>query len=193
MLLSDRKLKSGSVLLALIAGLGLTMSACQVKPLYSTTSSQSGQTLSAELASIEIAPAKTRIEQEIRNNLIFAFTGGGQPATPAYRLEMSVSNSSGNLSIESGTGLAQTTRVRLTADYRLINLADNSVATNGYSFFTADYARSEQRFANDRAEIDAENRAAEQVANDIQLRLSAYLTTGIGTGLEEKTTMGETK
>lgn len=174
---SKSRFKSGTMSVALFVGLGLALSACQVRPLYSTTTT-SGQTLAAELSTIEIAPAKDRAEQEVRNHLIFAFTGGGSPSTPAYKLVMDVQNFTSDLDIESGTGLAKTTRVRLTATYKLIRLSDNGVATTGSSFFTASFARSSQRFANDRAELDAENRAAEQVANDIHLRLSAFLAAG---------------
>lgn len=177
MSLSKFNLKSGTMTMALLLGLGLAVSGCQVRPLYSTDST-TGQTLAAELATIDIAPAKDRVEQEIRNHLIFAFTGGGVPATPAYRLVMDVNHATNDLDIESGTGLAKTTRVRITATYKLVRLSDNAVATTGSSFFTASFARSSQRFANDRAELDAQNRAAEQVANDIQLRLSAFFTAG---------------
>ena len=177
MLLFNRQFKSGTLATALLVGLGLTLSACQVRPLYSTTST-SGQTLAAELSTIAIDPAKDRLEQEIRNKLIFAFNGGASPSTPAYQLKMQVNNSTGDLDIESGTGLAKTTRVRLTVTYQLIRLADKAVATTGSSFFTASFAKSTQRFANDRALIDAENRAADQVANDIQLRLSAFFAAG---------------
>ena len=174
---SKSKLKSSTMTVALFVGLGLALSACQVRPLYSTNTT-TGQTLAAELSTIEIAPAKDRLEQEIRNHLIFAFTGGGSPSSPVYRLVMDVENNTDDLDIESGTGLAKTTRVRLTVTYKLIRLSDNGVATTGSSFFTASFARSSQLFANDRAELDAQNRAAEQVANDIQLRLSAYLAAG---------------
>ena len=162
---------------ALFVGLGLALSGCQFGPLYSADLT-TGQTLASALSAIEIDPAKDRVEQEVRNHLVFAFTGGGAPSTPAYRLVLNVTNNTGDLDIESGTGLAKTTRVRLTANYRLINLSDNEVVTTGSSFFTASFAKSTQRFANDRAEIDAQNRAAEQVANDIQLRLSAYFAAG---------------
>lgn len=177
MLLSNCKLKTALLPIALVAGLGLSLSACQVRPLYSTNTA-TGQTLSSELASIEIAPAKDRLEQEIRNNLIFSFTGGGEAASPLYRLEYDVNNYTDDLDIESGSGLAKTTRVRLTVTYKLIQLSDKTTATTGSSFFTADFSRTEQRFANDRALRDAENRAAEQVANDIHLRLAAYFAAG---------------
>ena len=177
MLLSDNHNKTKILTLALFMGLGLGLSACQVRPLYSSNTT-TGQTLATELSSVEIAPADNRIEQEIRNNLIFAFTGGGTPEAPAYKLVLDTKTTSDDLTIESGTGLAKTTRVSMTATYTLIKLSDKSLATKGSSYFTAEFARSTQRFANDRAKLDAENRAAEQIANDIQLRLSAFFAAG---------------
>jgi LPS-assembly lipoprotein len=178
MLSSKLKAKTPRALtMALFLGLGLTLSACQVRPLYST-STTSGQNLSSDLASIEIAPARDRVEQEIRNNLIFAFTGGGYAGDPVYRLEILVKNTASDLEIESGTGLAKTTRVILNVTYKLTHIAENRIVTTGSSFFTASYAKSEQRFSNDRALRDAENRAANQVAEDIKLRLSAFFATG---------------
>ncbi|MCV6574297.1 MAG: LPS assembly lipoprotein LptE [Cohaesibacter sp.] len=156
-----------------LLGLGLALSACQVQPLYSTNT-QTGQSLANELASVQISPAKDRVEQEIRNHLIFAFTGGGEAAQPLYGLEMTTNNTAADFDIEAGSGLSTAARVSLTATYRLIQLSDKSELTKGSSFFTASYRKSTQRFANDRALRDAENRAAEQVANDIQLRLSSY-------------------
>lgn len=162
-----------SATLASLIGLGALLSACQVKPLYSETS-QSGQSLATELASIEVAAASDRVEQEIRNHLIFAFTGGGEASAPLYQLDMEVSNSASSFDIEAGSGLSTAARVTLNASYTLIRLSDRTKITNGSSFFTASYRKGTQRFANDRALRDAENRAAEQVANDIQLRLSSY-------------------
>ena len=175
MLSSNHHFKSGLVTLALC--LGLSLSACQVRPLYSTTAT-SGQSLATELSTISIARANTRVEQEVRNHLIFAFNGGADPVTPDYELKIKLKDSLSNLAIESGTGLSQTTRVKLEVDYQLIRLSDKAITTKGTSFFTAEYARSSQRFANERAQIDAENRAAEQVANDIHLRLSAFFAAG---------------
>ncbi|SNY90529.1 LPS-assembly lipoprotein [Cohaesibacter sp. ES.047] len=178
MLSFNRKVRAGSLSLVACLGLGLALSACQVRPLYSTAPTITDQSLSAELASVQIEPANNRVEQEIRNHLIFAFTGGGEAATPAYRLDIALKNTNNSFDIENGTGLAKTTRVSLTATYKLIKIADGTIATTGSSFFTASFARSTQRFANDRALRDAENRAAQQVANDIQLRLSTYFVSG---------------
>ncbi len=173
-----RKSKMGPVALAALVSLGLGLSACQVRPLYSTAPTASGQSLSADLSSIQIMSANSRVEQEIRNHLLFAFNGGGNPGSPLYQLEMLSKDKASDLDIESGTGLAKTTRVALNVTYKLTRISDRRIITTGSSFFTASYAKSEQRFANDRAQRDAENRAAQQVANDIHLRLSAFFAAG---------------
>ena len=62
---------AGLLLLGALAG-------CQVRPLYST-----GGNSEAILSSIGISEADTRVEQQVRNNLIFLLAGGaGEPAQP---------------------------------------------------------------------------------------------------------------
>ena len=79
-------------LAGLIGSLAL-VSACTVRPLYSNAPLSAGSNASAnaELASIGIKPVKTRYAQQVRNNLIFGFgRGAGEPASPAYSLDLSV-------------------------------------------------------------------------------------------------------
>ncbi len=88
MLLSDgtglsrlTKALAGVALLGLIAG-------CQVRPLYSTPGGTEGK-----LASISISEARHRVEQQVRNDLVFLLAGGaGEPRNAIYHLEMSVSS-----------------------------------------------------------------------------------------------------
>ena len=73
--------------LALLSSLVLA-SACTVRPLYSDGPVSAGVEAgtATQLASIDIKPVKTRYAQEVRNHLIFLFTGGaGQPATRPIR------------------------------------------------------------------------------------------------------------
>src|SRR4051794_27005256 len=61
------------------------------RPLYG----DAGLTAHADqkLAQVEIPPVPGRTGQRIRNELIFASTGGGTPLPPAYRLEIAVKES----------------------------------------------------------------------------------------------------
>ena len=84
MLLSDRSRmkKLAATAFGLIA-LGLA-AGCQVRPLYST-----GSATELSTASVSISEAEDRVEQRVRNELIFMFGGGrGEPVTAAYNMEL---------------------------------------------------------------------------------------------------------
>jgi LPS-assembly lipoprotein len=65
----------------------------------------------------------------------------------------------------------------VTVTYELKEIATGQVILRSLNRGVASYDRSNQAFANQRARIDAEDRAAQQVADDIQLRLAAALAT----------------
>ena len=84
--------------LARMTGLALlaAVSACTVRPLYSSAPLSANSTAGApeELASIAIKPVETRYAQQVRNNLTFAFNGGRQrTSTPVYSLDLGVRES----------------------------------------------------------------------------------------------------
>ncbi len=59
---------------------------CQVRPLYGENG--------ADLHAIEIKPATTRVEQTVRNELVFKFgDGSGEPANAEYQLDSRVQGS----------------------------------------------------------------------------------------------------
>src|SRR5882672_10859422 len=81
-----------SALCCLVASAAL-VSACTVRPLYSSAPLTAGSTVGAatELASISVKPVKTRYAQQVRNNLIFGLgQGAGEPASPVYTLDLGV-------------------------------------------------------------------------------------------------------
>ena len=177
MLLSDRKLIVRAALLALLAA---GTAGCQVRPLYSDAASVSAPGVAnAALGSIGISEAKDRVAQEVRNHLIFALTGGaGEPASPAYMLDLGVTKRT--LNVASAPAVANTENqptaggVVLTALYSLKDMAGKEVAS-GKRVVTASFDRPEQQFAVLRAERDAENRAARELAEALRLALAADL------------------
>src|ERR1700758_3041906 len=62
------------------------LAGCGFQPLYGGTTAR-GQKLSDVMAGVEINPIPGRVGQKIRNELIFATTGGGYPAPSHYRLD----------------------------------------------------------------------------------------------------------
>src|SRR5690606_3951435 len=107
--------------LAAVAAFALAASACTVRPLYSDTphSPAASAGVQAELASIAVKPVSTRYAQQVRNHLIFAFTGGGaRTATPLYSLDLDVSEQlEAAASVQVATNVDQPTAgtVRLTS------------------------------------------------------------------------------
>ncbi len=145
-------------------------SACQ--PLYGTT--HNGTRLKDVMAGIDITPIPGRVGQRLRNELIFTTTGGGYPGESRYRLEISVRESL-TKTLVSTTGDAQGEIFLLEARYKLISLADNKVVLEGKGVGRAAYDRFNPIFANVRARIDAENRAARTVAETIRTGVAGYL------------------
>lgn len=169
---------------ALAAASALAVSACTVQPLYggATASIAPGEP-SARVASIAVKEAATRTTanqeiaarpaQEVRNHLIFGFNGGaGQPASPRYVMELEV------LQRTSETATVQRNKdddessagaVRLTGTYRLVDPVTTEVVASGSRSATATFDRPVQLFAEARAERDAENRAARELAAFLQI------------------------
>ena len=161
--------------LALGATLGLGFIAgCTVRPLYgNATSAGSGAGTTAKLAQIEIPAATDRVGQELRNHLIFLFAGGkGQPANPAYRLSLksSVSKSvpatinTGRISLEPTAGT-----ITVRANYTLADAATGKVLARGNRAVQASYDIPVQEFAARRAVLNAEDRAARELAQLLSL------------------------
>jgi LPS-assembly lipoprotein len=184
MSLPDREKTELSRLLRRIALAGLVgslalVSACTVRPLYSNAPLSKGSSANAELASIAIKPVKTRYAQQVRNNLIFGFgRGAGEPASPLYSLDLSVTEaveSSALVQVQTDQDEPTAGSVTLTASYTLTDTKTGTVVTVGKRAITSSFDRPRQEFASYRAQIDAENRAARELAEALQLSIAQDL------------------
>jgi LPS-assembly lipoprotein len=72
-------------------------------------------------------------------------------------------------------GQAQGQVYNLEAKFQLVRLSDKKVLMQGTSYGRAAFERFVSIFSNVEAKEDAENRAANTVAQDIKSRLGAYL------------------
>ncbi len=153
-------------------------SACTVRPLYGDAGVASGQGTAATLASIEVNPVNTRQALEVRNHLIFLLTGGGGRAASASMLL--------DLDVTSKTASAATVQiatdnepsagiVTMTAEYRLSDVATGEVISTGERAISSSFDRLRQEFATMRAERDAENRAARELAELLRLAVAQDL------------------
>ncbi|TPK89323.1 MULTISPECIES: LPS assembly lipoprotein LptE [unclassified Mesorhizobium] len=157
------------------------VSACTVRPLYSNQPLSPGSQLSAsaELGSISIKPVNTRYAQQVRNNLIFAFgQGSGEPASPAYTLDLGVTElveSAAIVQVQTQEDEPTAGTVTLTANYVLRDTATNTVIAVGKRSIPSSFDRPRQEFAAYRAQIDAENRAARELADLLRLSIAQDL------------------
>lgn len=168
------------VLCGLLASVTL-VSACTVRPLYSSAPLVAGSQVgaAAELASISVKPVKTRYAQQVRNNLIFALgQGAGEPASPVYSLDLGVSELVESAAIEQVTtdeDEPTAGTVTLTANYVLSDAKTGTVIARGKRSIPSSYDRPRQEFASYRAQIDAENRAARELADVLRLSIAQDL------------------
>ncbi|WP_075214201.1 LPS assembly lipoprotein LptE [Mongoliimonas terrestris] len=164
---------------AILLGLAVAVSGCQVRPLYAPTATGAGadSTVVAELSAIGIEPLRDRLGQSLVNELIFALRGGAALTDPRYRLRLIVTSRKSELAIQEFEDVPTANLIAVTASYTLTETRTGRVVTTGTTYTTASYDFSSQRFANLRAERDAEDRAAKAAAEDIRTRLAAVLAT----------------
>jgi LPS-assembly lipoprotein len=161
---------------AALAGLVLA-SACSVQPLYSERPLGAAVAgTNAQLSSISVKPVTTRYAQQVRNNLIFLFGGGkGEPASPDYVLELSITRLNEPSAIIQIADEDQPTAgtITLISNYKLTR-AGQEIST-GKRQIAAQYDVPVQEFAHYRAELDAENRAARELAELLRLAVAQDL------------------
>ena len=169
--ITRRLLLRGLTLLAVAP----TLAACSsggFHPMYGPT--PSGASLQERLAQMEVAPIPGRVGQRIRNELIFQSTAGGTPLPPAYRLEVTTTETLQSTLVKiDGDSAAQI--YQLTASFKLVNIKDKRVMLQGTSQARASFERFASIYSNVRGRDDAENRAARTIADDLKTRVAMYL------------------
>ncbi|MGC1180720.1 MAG: LPS assembly lipoprotein LptE [Methyloceanibacter sp.] len=158
---------------AILMAAAIALAGCGFQPLYGTTAG--GSRLGAVMAGVDVTPIPGRVGQRVRNELIFENTGGaGRPDKPPYQLDIVVKETLINELVQT-TGNANSQVYQLDATFKLINNADGKVVLEGKATSRAAYQRFDAIFSNVRAQYDAQDRAAETVAESIKLRVTAFL------------------
>lgn len=151
----------------------LALAGCQVRPLYGNQAGLSGTSTTADvLAQIAIDPPADRTTQLVRNELVF---GLGEAPTQRYRLALAATRQTRSLGL-TGSGATLGRSIVVTATYQLIDTEQNAVLLSNTVSSAASFDSAEQRFANQRATIDAEERAAREVATLIRTQLASAVT-----------------
>jgi LPS-assembly lipoprotein len=171
-------------LLAVAALAALTAGCFQ--PMYAERSDGTPG-LREKLMGVEVPPVDkpnasrdARIQVEVRNALAFKLYGNATGMPPTHRLVLRFSSSRSSLMIDVNTGLPSSENVGIDAQYNLIEIASNKSVMTGTTFSRVSYDMpgSYQRFARSRAYRDAEDRASQEIAENIQTRLAAFFVAG---------------
>jgi LPS-assembly lipoprotein len=144
--------------------------------------------LREKLMGVEIPPITdkpnasrdARIGVEIRNALAFKLYGNATGMPPTHRLVLRFTSSRSSLMVDVNTGLPTSENYGIDAQYNLIEIASNKSVMTGTTFSRVSYDMpgSYQRFSRARAFRDAEDRAAQEIAENINTRLASFFTAG---------------
>jgi LPS-assembly lipoprotein len=104
-----------------------------------------------------------------------ASRGAGEPEKPEYLVEMHTTSSVADTLLQDSADTSRAGRVTVSVTYTLRAAADNRVIKAGSRATTALVDFPDQQFAKQRATRDAENRAADQVAEFVGADIAAAL------------------
>jgi LPS-assembly lipoprotein len=168
-----------------IAFLGALTAGC-FQPMYAERTVTGEPALREKLSAVDVtdittaAVADARLGVELRNGLLFSFTGGGSPAPPTHKLVVRMSTSRTSAIVDVTTSRPDIENYGIDVSYELREIATNKPVMRAQTFARVSYdiPGQEQRFARIRGLRDAESRATRQIAENISQRLSAFFVAG---------------
>jgi LPS-assembly lipoprotein len=157
------------------------------QPLYSERpAAGDGPSLRGALSAVDIAqidaPANSseaRLAVQIRNDLIFNFTGGSSLQSSTHKLIVRISGGRQIVSVDRTSALPNIENYALAAYYTLTEIATGKIVVTGRASTTVSYdTLGQQRFARISGMHDAERRAAKVISDNITTRLASYFVAG---------------
>ncbi len=168
--------RKAAVLLSAFTGAALFLSACGFEPMYGARAT--GGSTADDLATIEVAPIRDRdgnpyrLGQMMSNALGERLYPSGIGAT-RYRLELLLDREREGFGFRPDEAVTRY-GLRLTARYRLIDLASGAMVLEETARSYNSYDVVQSDFATMTAERDMENRLTKDLSERISGRLSLY-------------------
>jgi LPS-assembly lipoprotein len=172
--------------LAIVLGAASLVAGC-FQPLYSKGPTPDVDSVHDKLAEVDIAPIPTRqgtpesrLAVGMHNALQYDLNGGAGAIAPTHRLEITIGSTRISVIVDIVSGRPTAEVDGVVAHYQLVEIATGKVVLKDSSFahVDTDAPGSEQRFAQQRAQRDAEDRAVQVVAEAIRNRLASYFVAG---------------
>jgi LPS-assembly lipoprotein len=182
--MSSAKSRLAARLLAIAALSALTAGCFQ--PMYAAHTDGT-PALREKLMGVDLPPVdkpngsrEARLGVEIRNALAFKLYGGATGMPPTHKLVIRFTTTRSSLILDPATALPSIENYGIDAQYNLIEIVSSKSVMTGSTFSRVSYdiPGQLQRFARQRAFRDAEDRAAQEIAENIQTRLASYFTAG---------------
>jgi LPS-assembly lipoprotein len=183
--MSSARIRIALRLVALAALAALTAGCFQ--PMYAEHTDGT-PALREKLMGVELPPItdkpnasrEARIGVEVRNALAFKLYGNATGMPPTHRLVIRFTTSRSSLMVDPNTALPTGENFGIDAQYNLVDIASNKSVMTGSTFSRVSYDMpgSYQRFTRTRALRDAEDRAAQEIAENINTRLASFFTAG---------------
>jgi LPS-assembly lipoprotein len=182
--MSSAKIRIAARLLA-IAALGALTAGC-FQPMYAAHTDGT-PALREKLMGVDLPPVDkptgardARLGVEIRNALAFKLYGGATGMPPTHKLVIRFTTSRSSLILDPATALPSIENYGIDAQYNLVEIVSNKSVMTGNTFSRVSYdiPGQLQRFARQRAFRDAEDRACQEIAENIQTRLASFFTAG---------------
>jgi LPS-assembly lipoprotein len=176
--------KTAARLLA-IAALGALTAGC-FQPMYAAHTDGT-PALREKLMGVDLPPVDkpngsrdARLGVEIRNALAFKLYGGATGMPPTHKLVIRFGTTRNSLILDPATALPSSENYGIDAQYNLIEIVSGRSVMTGTTFsrVTYDIPGQLQRFARQRAYREAEDRACQEIAENIQTRLASFFTAG---------------
>ena len=167
-----------------VAGL---VAGCGFQPLYGRNPSVGDESVRDRFAEVLVAPIakrqgtpQARVAVAIQKALEFDLNNGATPVTPTHRLEVVVTPTNVTVSIDPVSGRPEEGIGGVTASFQLVEIATAKIVLKDSTFANAGYdiPGTQQRFAKLRAQLDAQDRAANLAAEAIRNRLASYFVAG---------------
>ena len=171
--------------LAVVAALAALTAGC-FQPMYAEHTDGTPE-LREKLLGVEVPPVdkpngsrEARVGVAIRNALAFKLYGNATGMPPTHRLVLRFTTTRSSLMVDPNTALPTGENYGIDAQYNLVEIATNKSVLTGSTFARVSYDMpgSYQRFARSRALNDAEDRAAQVIADNVQTRLASFFVAG---------------
>lgn len=173
--------------LAVVLALGLLTAGC-FQPLYGSHTLATGDSVHDRMSGVEVVPIAARngtpdarLAVALRNALMYDLSGGAAPVSPTHRLQITMTPSSvTTVIVDVASGRPATQVEAINAYFTLTEIATQKVVLSGSTFGRASFDTPgfAQRFAQQRAWHNAEDRAVASVSENIRNRLASFFVAG---------------